>query len=68
MLGRLRCKLGLHSMEARPLNSEGDEYRECTRCKKVSVRVGSPSAAALRGGDHIPGRKPWDPRNDKMTL
>ena len=34
MLGRLRCKLGLHSMKTHHNLEDGGRYRECTRCHK----------------------------------
>ena len=39
-------------MEARPLNSEGDEYRECTRCKKVTVRADALRVQRFAEGSH----------------
>ena len=46
MLGRLRCMLGLHAMDAHG-RSDGSAYRKCARCGK-QVEEGYPSPAVRR--------------------
>ena len=57
MLGRLRCTVGLHTMDVHG-RSDGSAYRKCARCgKQVEGRADGP----LYGPADRPAVKPWDP-------